>query len=197
MRQAIKQTDVYQLSELSDSAKQTALQTLAMWATEDSFWYETLIEDAKEIGKIIGIDIDNIYFSGFSSQGDGACFTGSYDYAKGSCKAIREYAPRDSDLHDIADGLAAIQKPNFYQLSARVEHSGHYSHEYCTAISVHLDGYPAPAETYDTVTDLLRDFMRWIYKHLELEYEYCTSEETLTENADAIEYEFTESGEIY
>ena len=59
-----------------------------------------------------------IWFSGFWSQGDGACFEGRYAYAPRASLRIRDYAPRDTELHRIADALQALQRLNFYQLTA-------------------------------------------------------------------------------
>ena len=75
MRTAVKHTDVYKFSELDKSAKETAMQN---WREGhlDYEWWDFVFEDATEIGKLMGIDIDQIYFSGFASQGDGACFEG-------------------------------------------------------------------------------------------------------------------------
>ncbi len=37
-------------------------------------WYESVYEHFKEMMSVIGIRVDKVYFSGFWSQGDGACF---------------------------------------------------------------------------------------------------------------------------
>ena len=199
MRTATKRTDVYTFDELSESAKETAMQ----WYREGAFDYEWWdFEDAKQIGKIIGIDIDNIFFSGFSSQGDGACFEGSYAYKIGSVKNLKEYAPLDKTLHQIALDLSKAQRKRFYQLSANVKQSGHYMHEMCTDITVfdHTDEFHtlhADAVSDDSITEPLRDFMRWIYKQLESEYDYLNSDKAVKESIEANEYEFDEYGNIY
>ena len=193
---ATKQTEVYQFNELDDSAKEKARD---WWRNCETFEFESeyIIDDCKEIGAILGIDIDKIYYSGFSSQGDGACFEGSYTYKKGAHKAIRDYAPNDKELHDIADNLLDIQKRNFYRLSAGVTHSGHYYHAYCTNVSVYNDGEYADTETDEAITEYLRDFMNWIYSRLESAYDYTMSDENVDENIMINEYEFTVDGEIY
>jgi hypothetical protein len=200
MRIAIKEETVYSYDELSERAKQTALENL--WQINTDYeWGDYIFDDAKECAKLIGIDIDDIFFSGFSSQGDGAQFTGRYEYAPDGAKAIREHAPQDQELHKIADALQLIQRRHFYKLSASVSSSGRYSHEYCTDITVYdehgADGLYVDAETDETVTDLLRDFMRWIYSRLETEYEWQTSREVIEESIRANEYEFTADGELY
>jgi len=127
---------VYKFDELSESAKQKAIDDYRQDGI-DYDWYDAVYEDARQIGEILGIKIDNIYFSGFSNQGDGACFEGSYAYTKGNTKEIKDHAPQDEELHRIARELQKLQKKNFYSLSAKVKQSGHYSHEYCTEIEVY------------------------------------------------------------
>lgn len=201
---------LFNFSALSVAAKEAARQ----WFREGAFdhaWYEFVYEDAANIADILGIDLRtrkvqyrngetrydaiNILFSGFSCQGDGACFQGSYRYAKGAAKEIRKYAPQDNELHRIADELQAIQRRHFYRLKAEVKHSGHYYHQYCTDIQVDDDeGYP-DVEVQKAVTQLLRDFMGWIYRALEKEYDFQNSDEVVDENIAANGYEFTEAGE--
>ena len=198
-RQACK--TVYQFNELSDAAKDKAIEDYR----QDGFdyeWWDYIFEDAKRMGALMGITVDNIYFSGFSSQGDGACFEGSYEYVKGSVKAIRdETGDNDKDLTAIAKGLQAEQRRNFYGLSASVKQRGHYSHEFCTEIDVQDNRDNAPWQVADEVEeaikDLLRDFMRWIYRSLEREWDYMNSDAAITETIEANEYEFLENGRMY
>lgn len=49
----------------------------------------------------------------------------------------------------------------------------------------------------DDLRDALRSSMRWIYRQLEKENEYLTSDEHVDENIRANEYEFTEDGDRY
>lgn len=189
---------VYKFNELDDSAKEKAREWYRQGAT-DYEWWDYVYDDAKTIANIIGIDITNIYFSGFWSQGDGACFEGSYSYKCGGVRELLKYAPIDTELHNIAVSLRDLQRPAFYQLSAQVSHRGHYCHEGCTDISVYddRDGDYVDHETHDAVVECLRDFMRWIYRRLESEYDYLMSDECVDEMIESNEYTFTEEGEIY
>src|SRR5690349_7069500 len=103
----IVETQVFTFDELSDDAKDKAREWYREASCHDE-WWDAVYDDATQCGKILGIRIDKIYFSGFWSQGDCAQFEGDYSYAKGSTKAIREYAPKDETLHKIADTLQAI-----------------------------------------------------------------------------------------
>jgi hypothetical protein len=190
----------YTYDELSDAAKETARDWYRQGAL-DYEWWNFVYDDADQIAKILGIEIDRrgkhtpaIYFSGFWGQGDGACFEGSYSYAKGAHKRIREYAPLDDELHRIADNLLAIQRKHFYQLSARITHTGRYYHEHSTSIHVFHGSDWIDADTAEDLADILRDFMRWIYCRLEAEYDFLMSDEQVEESIRANEYLFDEDG---
>ena len=117
-------TTVYTFDELSDRAKEKARDWYRERRALDYGWWECTYEDVDNIFKIIGITSDDyvkcmdgtmrrkgpdIRFSGFSSQGDGACFEGSYNYKKGALKAIRAYAPKDEELHRIVRELQELE----------------------------------------------------------------------------------------
>lgn len=199
MRTITKTFNVYAFDELSDEAKKKALEN-SRSINIDYDWWRFIYDDAIEIGKILGIDIDEIYFSGFASQGNGACFEGHYSYAKESVKKIKSYAPKDDELHRIASELQRIQKLAFYSITARVKQSGHYVHERCTDIDVDMAesiGFEKFEEYQTVVADTLRDFMQWIYRILEKEYDYQTSDEAIIEMFQANEYEFMAGGKMY
>ena len=154
----IIETTVYRLDELSDAAKEKA----RAWYRQAAFdhdWFEFVYDDFECICAIIGVDLKTvpvrlygggtrqkpcIWFSGFWSQGDGACFEGRYGYAKDAPRKIRDHAPKDGELHQIADALQAIQRRSFYQLHATATHRDRYYHEYCMAISVDCFGSRFP-----------------------------------------------------
>jgi hypothetical protein len=207
----IIETTVYRLDELSDAAKEKA----RVWYREAGFdydWFEFVYDDFERICAILGISLDtrtvrlggggtrqkpSIWFSGFWCQGDGACFEGRYSHGKAASRKLRAYAPKDHELHRIADALHAIQRRNFYQLHAVITHRGRYYHEYCMAVSVERDspawqGMTADAE--DAVTEALRDLARWLYRQLEREYDDLTSNKAIDEAITANDYTFTETG---
>ena len=193
------ETDIFDFAELSYSAKQNAMQ----WYCNDpdDFWSEGVLEDAKTAGALMGFDIENIYYSGFSSQGDGACFTGSIRYKKGALKNVKAYAPNDAELQRIAREWQSLQKSNFYALRASVKHRGHYWHEMCTTFDCedtrHNYGWLRDDATEEDIMKIARDFMRWIYRQLESAYEYETSEENISEMCRANEWRFTEDGDFF
>ena len=142
----------------------------------DFNWFETVYEDARTDGALIGFDVENIFFSGFWAQGDGAQFIGGLGYAKGCVKAVKEYAPRDAELISIAEDWAAMQRANFYSITGRVTSSGHYSHSGCTSFEFEDSRYGRyiTTEAFDecAAVAIVRRFMDWIYEKLRTEYEY-------------------------
>lgn len=203
----VMETTVFKFSELSERAKEKARD----WFREgnlDYDWWEDIYEKAAHIAELLGIDLRTrpfklmngktrwdpcIFFRGFSSQGDGACWEGTYSYKKGSVAAIKQYAPEDKELYEIADELYRIQRRYFYKVSASVKHSGHYYHSYCMDIDVSVDS-EQEFNYADEVTQLLRDFADWIYKQLNDEYDYRMSDEAVDEDIEANDYEFEEDG---
>ena len=194
----IIQTEVYAFDELSDRAKEKARDWWREGGLHDD-WWESVVEDAKTIAELFGLEVERVFFSGFSSQGDGACFEGDYRYKKGGLAAVKAYAPQDTGLHDIVKALQAAQRKAFYKLGATTKHRGHYNHSGCMAIDAyHLkDSWRDISNAEGDIKDALRWFADWIYKQLETEYEYQMSDEQIDDIIRANQYTFTENGKRF
>ena len=145
-------------------------------------------------------DKPQIHFSGFHCQGDGASFAGRYSYARGATKAIRAHAPKDEELHRIADELQAVQRRNFFQLHSTIRQSGRYCHEYTMTIEVERDSptwQPPTDDAEDAVTEAMRDLARWLYRQLRSEYEHQTSNDAVDEIVGTNEWTFTADGKRF
>lgn len=207
---------VYQFSELDDRAKERAREWYRQCSSGDNFFAESVYDDAATIGAIMGIDLNQkpvklmngstrydpaIYYSGFWSQGDGACFESTYSYKPGALKALKAHIGGESEggkeLLRICNGLQAEQKKHFYKLQAKTQHQGRYYHAYCMDVDVwHSDdNYRDVGDSEETIRELLRDFANWIYSQLESAYEWENSDEVVDENIIGNEYEFDENGE--
>lgn len=193
---------VYGYEELSESAKHTALDAHRYCEVEFREWWDAVYEDATHIGAILGIEIDEIWFSGFSCQGDGACFEGRYRYRAGWKRALDSFVggPDLQILTEIGRQLRDAQHPHFYQLEATVKHRGRYCHEFTTEIDVFPPDLPVGAMwesrhgSHEEIPEALRRFMRWIYRSLEREHDWLTSDEAVAEAITARGYEFDEDG---
>lgn len=211
----IQETKVYTFEELSDKAKDKARDWYRSASDGDMYWSEYVIEDASTIADILGIELYTrptklmnetirrdpcIWWSGFSSQGDGACYEGRYRYSQGSLKKLQGHIGKESqdnkELYRIAQGLAAIQRKYFYGLViviTRGHNSNHYSHSNTMAFDSVGDRHPS-GDDHQELASLLRSFADWIYSRLEAEYIYVNSDEAVDETIQGNEYEFTEEG---
>lgn len=164
-------------------------------------WWAGVYDYAHDTAAKFGLDIDDIFFSGFWSQGDGACFTGDFRFKPCVVAELPEKV-RDiyKTLHEV-DSLLKIAVPHFIWV-VDITHTGRYSHEYTmqidTNISADIDdpvGGEGTAletimkETEQGVAEALRDYARWIYSILEEEYEHLTSDETIDELLHDEEYD--------
>lgn len=206
MREVV--TKVYQYGELSDKAKGKARDWMRQGEAE-YFDPDHVIEDFTTIASILGIMIKTrtyhvtngktgtepcIFYNVGGYQGDGACFEGSYRYARLAHTKIREHAPIDVELHRIADILLSVQRQWQYALGAAIV-SGRESMSSHAVIEVEdtVRGRDI-GDVAGVVAEALRDLMDWLYKQLETEYEYSLSDEVLVEMIEGNEYEFTEDG---
>jgi hypothetical protein len=222
---------IYKFDELDDKAKEKARDWWRRMEnmSGDNFWTEYVIEDAEQCAKCLGIEIDQrsfktvgghtryepkIWWSGFSSQGDGACFEGSWEWPTGQTdtyeKRIKDHAPQDEKLHRIALTLDDLQQRHSDQLRAVVKHSGHYYHSGCTEFDIEIvdceddeiytwtdkpnEKTKRFLEDCTEVKSALRAFMDWIYSQLQKEYEYRMSDVQIDECIRRNEYDFFEDG---
>jgi len=207
-----KVTEVFKYDELDDRAKEKARE----WFTRDypdHDWWDSCYEDFQQVCEIIGVELETkpvrlmgggtgrepmIFFRGFWSQGDGACFAGEFRGKLDMVEKIKEYAPTDEDLHNIVESLF-VDFVQPYNASCRVDitTTGNYTHsgtmgfefnEYETS-----EGEWEPVEDQgkmEVVVNNLRWLADWLYRRLEKEYEWLTSDEVVEENIIANEYEF-------
>lgn len=193
----------YSFSELSDEAKEKAIDwqqdRASTWFDDDSFSY--VYEDFIEIAKRLGLTIATrgvgqrpaIYWSGFHSQGDGACFEGRWSYTADAVEKIKDHAPLDEELHEIAQHLVNLGKKveDADDLECDIFHSGHYYHERSMSFSC----WPND-DIEDTVKDIFADLASWLYGQIEAEYEYQTSREAAIEYLENGDDLFNEDGTV-
>lgn len=204
----MKETKVYQYEELSDKAKEKARD----WYRDgnlDYEWWDCVFEYTNIIATALGFDLETkrdnpaIYFSGFYSQGDGACFAGTYSAENVKPADFHAHVGEtesNKPIRKIAEGFFTFAKehPSFY---AKLAHTGRYSHEH----SVLYDCYEEveteegtedkiTVETEEEFTSLCRTFMCWIYRELEEAHDWLQADEQIEASIIANEYEFTEEG---
>jgi hypothetical protein len=158
----------------------------------DYSWWDSTEEDFKDRMNAIGVFVDKMYFSGFWSQGDGACFTGSI-----TGSGWKDYLPHlgydNPVLTETAD----------WNWGVKISHHDRYYHEYSVTIDcdIFLPDNPYDEEEdplrhaawagvmhqfdllglEEKIIENLRDHMRDLYKTLEQEHDYLTSDEVVIE----------------
>ena len=203
MPRTIERT-VFKFSELSDKAKNKARDARRYCDVQYDDWWDFVFADAVEVASLMGIDIGRndkrpaIHFSGFCSQGDGASFNGWYNHKEDAHTKVREHAPKDEELHAIADGLVVMQTTarllHGGRLYARIDTSGHYSHSGTMSADVEGEAPACSEEVEKDLLALLRRFADWIYEQLETEHDYLTSDKHIDEYLS--EEEFDEDGSV-
>ena len=174
---------VYSFAELSDDAKDRALNAFRD-IDVDGDWYENVYYTIRAAGKLIGLDIDRIYF-----DTDSYCiFDAYYRYARGAVKAVRNEFPRMTDLHEVARDLQALQRRYFYSLRCNVASQRDTNSYQCFRFG----------EDYECedLGDIIDDFAHWARILLRDEYKDLTSDEAVKEIIIINEYEFTEDGKL-
>ena len=190
----MREITVYAFAELSDDAKDRALNAFRDINVEYD-WWDGAYDMICTAGKLLGLDIDRIHF-----DTDLYCiFNADYEYARGAVKAVRKEfswavkAVRDEfqwadDLCKIAKDLQALQKRHFYSLSCAVKEGRTTNRYSCFRFG----------EDYECedLGDIIDDFAHWARILLRDEYDYLTSDEAVKEAIEANGYEFTADGKL-
>lgn len=169
--------------------------------TEHLEWWDCVYDDFKRDMDAIGIDVERMYFSGFYSQGDGACFEGRVDDWPKFLQSLGHTCPALIALADTG-----------WRFS--VEHKGHYYHENCTRFDACLNTldchdaddeedfarcfspYTSEIQTAawmaliadykrldveEELEEAFKGHMRDLYSRLEADYDHQTSDEAVLE----------------
>lgn len=200
MRTITTETKVYYFEELPEESQKMAIENYYD-INIDYDWYDCTIECWQEKLASIGFDDAEIRFSGFWSQGDGASFNADVDflnllpcYIDCALEPNRKQAKR----------LIALAETGYFDGAFKIDFThSRYVHE--NTMTVNMDGaYYLDCmvkneldEIEENIWDIARGLAQGIYRELEKEYDYLTSEEVIKETLIANEYEFTLDGKIY
>lgn len=170
-------------------------------------WWDNCYEQFIHKLDTLGLDVspDDMSFSGFWSQGDGASFTG-YIHRDNMKKFMEEHA-----LHLIYPAAYYFAQQN--ELSAKlVRSASHYCHENTVRIDINTDYMAADLSEYEDSDDprdavycvmwdkfwneefsnfeeqvqsACRGWMKLLYNELECDYEALTSDEAVLDTLQA------------
>lgn len=161
-------------------------------------WYEYVYDWAKDDAAKFGLDIAYIYFSGFWSQGDGASFSGRLQFKECLDSELPDEV-RDSVYAPLKEtnALLNILDRDVY-LAISVGCEGRYSHEGTMSFEwfdIYNDEQLEIIYTCEEkVQEALRDYARWLYRTLEEEYEYLTSDEAIDQYLN--DQDYNDEGEM-
>lgn len=189
MQTITKSYDLFSIDELGVDARAKAIESLYD-CNIDYDWWDCVYEDWKTTLSDMGFNDAEIHFSGFGSQGDGACFTATVDLAK--WLKVNKLAGKNRALYNQAEGVTV----------SIISSDSRYSHE--MTMSIESDYYgnltdKTSGQYYALEEKILEDARvqaRLIYRQLEKEYDYLTSEDAIIETIKANDWTFLEDGKM-
>lgn len=183
--------NVYKFEELSEEQQKKVIEKHRDINVDFQGYDETTLEDLKDELEKLGFSSPEISYSGFWSQGDGASFTCTdIDILKflKEKKLVTKYRECKKDIEEG-------------EISASIyRNTHHYSHE--NSCSISIDDYHAKAsdkillELENELEKARLELCEKIYKRLESEYDYLTSDEVVKETLLCNDYDFTIYGKI-
>jgi len=176
-KQRTIETTLYKFNELTDDAKETAIDNLRFVNVEHGDWWNSTFEDAKEIGlKITSFDLDR-------RRGADGEFIDSAEHCasliiKNHGEMCETYKTAQSYLSD-RNGLVS-----------------QYSDGENTSVVTEENEYDFDKECDELDAEFLKSILEDYSIILQNESEYLTSDEAVQDTIEANDYEFTEDGEL-
>ena len=202
------------LNELPAAVKQRLYRDWTPF--QDYEWWDSVYDYQKERAKERGMHIEGIYFSGFASQGDGACWKGDFrlcEYlAWEETQEVKQFNDREMLLlrtgldNDLLYRRVGVTTKGIYNHSGTMEVSSieleswddDYEITSGPLAGMNMGQFEAQwGEVEESInkkiTKICRDFADEIYKSLEEEDEYLHSMEEFERVHE--DTEFNEEGE--
>jgi len=197
----------YRYEELSDEAKERVLKEQRHVNVRFNDWHDLIIDAWKCSLEEFAFFAPRIYFSGFYSQGDGACFECDSIYTDKLFEAVK------AEIDKFSKGFQDFFKTHEVALSDFMEDYVSFTietriHRYCHENTRYIDwsvyGTDKKSEYFEHFIDEIgewleekrKTFCKEIYQQLEEEYENQTSDESVIYTATSDEYEFLEDGRL-
>lgn len=173
-------------------------------------WWEFAEDQLREDMLELGFAVEDMNFSGFYSQGDGAQFTGHMC----SWKTFVEKVPTFAEAFPNTAIMVTDSADPRYTITARGSHHHEYNTSHDFALNPDYCDDPLSSEGLmrqcllakaeaeeDDVEEWLQEFfrgcMRELYRGLEQGYDYLTSDEMVSETIEANNlYEENEDAEV-
>lgn len=209
METITKTYKVYEFDELDPKTRERVVDKFRDINT-DYYWSEVTIWDQKDELKKFGFDAVEIYFTGFWSQGDGACFVGNLDN-----EGLLKFLTESKELSKYPRLVRAIKNDTIY-VNIKITHTDRYCHENSTTIA----DYTEMQDNSELSGKLLEDYTKWyesfdargpqnesigwyydkcreFYSQLQDEYDFRTNDDSVIDTIRANEYQFLEDGTLF
>jgi len=161
---------LYKFQELSEQAKQNAIEKLSN-INVDHEWWDSIYEDAKNVGiKLQYFDLQR------NKSATGEFINSPKDVAS---KIIKEHGNQCDTYKTAIKFLSEIEKINSREIGNTEEEERQES------------------DIEDANEDFLKDILHDYANILENECEYLQSEDAIIETIEVNEYDFTEDGKLY
>ena len=199
--------NVYKYEELADDAKEKVLAAQRNVNVRFNDWFELIVDAWKCSLEEFAFFAPRIYFSGFYSQGDGACFECDSIYSDRLFESVR--VEIDTFSKEFQEVFKTKEEAlfNFMEnyVSFTIETSIHrYCHENTRYIDWDIHSDDEKAKHFEKFIDEIgewleekrKTFCKEIYQQLEEEYEEQTSDDSVIYTVSSNEYEFLEDGRL-
>lgn len=186
---------IFSIAELKGEAKEKAITDARYINVDDDWWYKSIVEHWTEKLARFGFEDAEIFFNGFYSQGDGACFDASVNLVK-----LADYILTRGKQRAKVSKLATLHKIGELVERGEIEAQivkldSHYSHERTRRFAFCED---EPADIINEIEpraeELRLKLCREIYEELRAEYEGATTDEAVAETLEVNEYAFLSDG---
>lgn len=209
MRTVTKEITVYSIDDVLSmpELKEKVFENYHDFNVDFGDWHDFILENWKVKLESCGFYQPKIGYSGFWSQGDGASFT----CYRVDIPLFLDNFGDEIDLTEKQKNLLLALMKDYEVFSFDVKRrSHHYYHEKTVFVGsedclYNFSGYSrlytflysTMKKIEDAIAEKVIDFSRQIYRELEKEYYYLTSETAVFESLQANGYEFTEDGKIF
>lgn len=190
---------------ISDAQRERLIDKYRDINVDDGYWYEYIFDEYKETLGETGFSTRGMCYTGFWNQGDGASFCGEIT----SLKLFMDKQDMATDYPMLYKIAVQCFEGNNYHTGYHISllRNGHgYSH--ANTVDLHADVNMFPGDEDDdfltavhsawnekleqevpefekAAQEILRDYMKNLYRDLEKEYNYQTSDEAVWESIEA------------
>lgn len=187
--------EVYELNELKDDAYRSVIEKYRTINVEFDYWFEDITKKWEAELEAMGYKSPKIYFSGFSSQGDGVCFTAeSIDF-----RQVLMEVEKKGIAQKWGRVIKAFDEGN---LEGRITHHQRYYYATSTDVEIDLlgdaDWFENDCEKLYALIETHREELgNKLYKELEREYDDLTTEDAVHDTIEANDMLFTKDGRVF